>query len=415
MSRRKRQPNPSYIWKHGALAIGGVAMLGALSACTTLDSHVIGAVDGGEGGVSNGSDGGGGATTIDRTKLDILVMIDNSGSMEQEQAALAEGMPRMLRALITGDRLGNDVSGDAETLTDNFTPITDIHIGIVTSDMGTAGATIQTCVSQPFGENGVLRDRAGAGAGAGCSANYPSTLAFRAGTNGRDIETNKTVVEFAADFACVAQVGTNGCGFEQQLESSLKALTPASSPLRFLNNSSGNGEGGPNTGLVRSDSTVLVILISDEEDCSFQDSSLVDGSDPVVTNTNINLRCVTYPELLYPVSRYVDGLKALRPGNEESVFFSAIVGVPTDLIPAAGETPNYDVILADDRMQQVQDSDNPNQLRAACQDTGRGRADPARRIVEVVRGFGANGSLQSICQADFSPALDGIISAVTED
>jgi hypothetical protein len=39
------------------------------------------------------------------------------------------------------------------------------------------------------------------------------------------------------------------------------------------------------------------------------------------------------------------------------------------------------------------------------------RADayPPRRIVEVAKGMGPNASLQSICQDDFGPAMDGII------
>jgi hypothetical protein len=39
-------------------------------------------------------------------------------------------------------------------------------------------------------------------------------------------------------------------------------------------------------------------------------------------------------------------------------------------------------------------------------------ASPPRRIVEVARGFGKNGVVQSICQNDFGPALDAIIELI---
>jgi len=41
-----------------------------------------------------------------------------------------------------------------------------------------------------------------------------------------------------------------------------------------------------------------------------------------------------------------------------------------------------------------------------------GAADPPIRIVNVAKGFGANGIVQSICQPDFGPALDSIIALI---
>ena len=41
-----------------------------------------------------------------------------------------------------------------------------------------------------------------------------------------------------------------------------------------------------------------------------------------------------------------------------------------------------------------------------------GRAFPPRRIVQVARGFGENGVVASICEADFTGGMDAIISAI---
>ena len=54
--------------------------------------------------------------------LDILFVVDNSPSMIEEQQALATSFPRMIDALATlDDGLPN------------------LHIGVVTSDLGTSG------------------------------------------------------------------------------------------------------------------------------------------------------------------------------------------------------------------------------------------------------------------------------------
>lgn len=340
-------------------------------------------------------------------KVDMLFMVDNSGSMEQEQTSLATNFPRMVRALVTGDR-----DGDPSTMDDQFPAVKDLHVGVVTSDMGTANTAIQTCNLQPFGEDGVLRTRSSGGEG--CAASYPAFLSFVPNEDGNDTATNKTPDQFAADFACVAKVGITGCGFEQQLEASLKALTPQSSLIRFFGDTTGQGDRA-NNGFLRADSLIAVVLVTDEEDCSFADSRLVDESDPTVSGTNLNLRCVLFPQLLHPVSRYIDGLKALRPNNENLVVFAAITGIPTDLVPAAGEDPNYGAILSDPRLEQVQDPSNPNALRPSCQDATRGKADPPRRIIETARGFGRNATVQSICQSDFTPAIDAIVAKIADN
>jgi hypothetical protein len=37
----------------------------------------------------------------------------------------------------------------------------------------------------------------------------------------------------AKRFSCIAKLGKNGCGLEQQLESALKSLTPPDSQIKF--------------------------------------------------------------------------------------------------------------------------------------------------------------------------------------
>ncbi|MCZ7685533.1 MAG: hypothetical protein M5U28_44845 [Sandaracinaceae bacterium] len=141
-------------------------------------------------------------------------MVDNSNSMAEEQASLAAQLPRIVTALATGD-----IDGDG---TPESAPVDDLHLGVVTSDMGVGGFIVPTCARGDFGDDGILRTQ-GRTDIAGCMATYPSFLEFRPGS-GAD------PADVAADFACVATVGTGGCGFEQQLEAVLKAATPSTSP-----------------------------------------------------------------------------------------------------------------------------------------------------------------------------------------
>ena len=156
--------------------------------------------------------------------VDVLFVVDNSNSMAEEQHALAREIPRVVQALATGD-------ADADGVQD-FPAIASLRTGVVTTDMGTGGAVVPTCTNSRFGDDGILRTR-GNTAIAGCEAIYPSFMELASGTE--PIET------FASHVGCVATTGTNGCGFEQQLEATLKALTPSTSTTRFVEATTGGG------------------------------------------------------------------------------------------------------------------------------------------------------------------------------
>jgi hypothetical protein len=350
-------------------------------------------------------------------KVDLLFMVDNSGSMKEEQASLAEQLPRLVRVLTSGDRTGDGLSDD------DFQPVKDLHVAVITSDMGVGGQTVppvNTCTRAPLlGDDGLLRTIGAAGAD--CLAAYPGFLAYVPAT------TTQTPEQFGIDFGCVARAGTTGCGFEQQLEAPLKALTSSTSAIRFFGDTRGHGDAG-NAGFMRPDSVLAIVVVTDEEDCSVAAGSegIFDQSAGSAFSGDLNLRCFRYPGAQWPVQRYIDGFKALRPGRENLVVFGAITGVPVDLIrqPVASSTaaitPDYDGILADPRMTQVEDIDSTvgPRLVPSCSrpnpDGTTATAFPPRRIVEVAKGFGANGIVQSICQNDFAGALNAIIAKIAD-
>jgi hypothetical protein len=360
-------------------------------------------------------------------KIDLLFMVDNSNSMRDEQRALAIEFPKLINVLTSGDRTQDGVQ--------DFPPVKDLHLGVVSSDLGLGGINSGGCTG--FGDDGILQGTAAPDA-VECSASTftPPFLTYRR-TN------NDDPAQLAKDFKCIATLGVDGCGFEQQLESVLKAVWPRNDPrVSFVKDQatgfgmSGNaGPGAPNGDFIRNDpnespSLIALVLVTDEEDCS---SNSMEHFLPDANEHGLNTRCFfegqePEPNNLYDVHRYVDSFKALRPGNENLVIFAGIVGVPQRLVteqelakfdfskPAEADA-FFDGLLAAPEMQETLDTKNnadpaDDNLKPSCDRGTDARAFPPRRIVQVAKGFGANAVIQSICQEGFGPAMDAIIAVI---
>jgi len=316
--------------------------------------------------------------------LDVLLSVDNSNSMTEEQAALADQIPRMARVFATGDLDGDGVQ--------DVPALHSVRIGTVSSDMGTGGFAVPTCVGSDFGDDGIL-SQAGRTDQPGCAASYPQYAELSSGAPASELDA------FVEQVACTAQLGTGGCGFEQQLESVIKAVTPSTSPVTFHAGTSGHADGA-NAGFLRPDALLATIVVTDENDCSASDPNLFDPTAPA----DLNLRCFSNPEQLHPASRYVDALRASR-SDPDDVVFALIAGVPVDL---SGADPS--TILADARMTEMVDPAVPTRLVPSC-NTETGLAFPPTRLVEVAEQLPGS-TVQSICQADFTPAVDAILRRV---
>ena len=348
-------------------------------------------------------------------KIDLLFVVDNSGSMKEEQAALRAQFPHMISTLTAGGA-------------------NDLHLGVVSSDMGLVGISdIKDCAG--LGDDGIMQSD---GRMPGCQNAYPRFLSYDAASDSAE--------QVAADFACIAALGTDGCGFEQQLESGLKALWPGQDDrVTFLGDVNGFGTMGhgdnENAGFLRSDpdqglSLIAIVVVTDEEDCSslntvhFTPATYLDPNNPAdaeLMKEGLNVRCHSNPQNLYPPQRYTNAFKALRPGNEDLVMFAAIVGVPLETVaesvladtnfadPAARDRFYSDILNHPLMQEEIDPQGNADPaddtLRPSC-NTPSGLAYPPRRIVQVAQGFGQNGIVQSICQDDFGPAMDAIASHI---
>lgn len=326
-------------------------------------------------------------------KVDLLFVVDNSGSMSEEQRALADQFPVMVRMLATGD-LDEDGRPDAQ-------PVGDLRVGVVTTNVGAGGFETELgCrIREGEGSDGVLRTISRE---RGCPRTLPRALDFRRGD---------PVDPFVDDFSCLAVVGDiGGCGIEQPLAASLKALLPADAPFPFV---TGTAHGdGANAGFLRDDAILGIIYVSDEDDCTVADPDFFDPASERYPWEDLgggNLRCFLYPEARMPIETVVDALRSLKP-NPDDLLVAAITGVPADAV-SDPDAIDYDALLADPRMEERINPARPRgQLFPACDLEGTGFALPARRMVETVAAFGDNGVVQSICDPTFGQALRGITS-----
>jgi hypothetical protein len=345
-------------------------------------------------------------------KVDLLFVVDNSGSMRQEQLALAEALPSMVRELASGD-----ADGDGEL---DFSPVSDLHVGVVSTDMGTGSVHGGDGCEPGPGDDGLLQRGP---ASEPVQSRCPGSVPLSQDAPSLQYEPRAPVDEdrlerFEREVACIAQLGTGGCQYEQPLEASLKALTPSDSTLTFGNNSTGHGNGA-NYGFLRPDSLLAVVVVTNGDDCSAADPELYNPDSSVYTGAP-ELRCSQYERTaLYPVRRYVDGLLALRDDPGQLVF-APIAGVPPDLVDDP-EYPDLDAILSDERMQKHPDPSRPGRLDGSCEaveaQTGesRGPVVPPRRLVRVARGIErrlGNALVPSICQTDLRPALDAVMGQI---
>jgi len=315
-------------------------------------------------------------------EIDILFVIDNSKSMNEEQVNLATNFPRLIEAL-RSPKLGPDGSGKP-CHPDNPTGcrIPNVHVGVVSTDVGVGLVNGPYCSMN--GDNGVLQSKPRGS----CIPPSDSFIRYEEGvTNVEDPSTADPVERVKRGFSCIARLGTEGCGFEHPLEAARRAL-----------------DGKTNPGFLRPDAYLALVFITDEDDCSgqtpqlfaealdtevdgfrcFQHGIRCDGPDLTQQGPHENCRPLDDPDpskhLLRPVQSYVDFFRGLKPPGR--VIVSVIAG------PVEPVVVGY--------------SDGPF-VQPSC--TSPGVAKPAIRLKAVVDAFGSRGDFSEICTTDFGPAL----------
>ena len=239
-----------------------LCVLGSLLACGPSDRDRPG---GGNGQPDAGGNGGSGAST-QCSKMDILFVVDDSGSMAEEQQNLATNFPMFAQVL-------------AQYQVDGV-PL-DYRVGITTT-----GRTIHYTISVPGlppvnqtenGDNGAFRSSCG------------STSRFLQGT---DPNVESTL-------ACRANVGTSGPGIEMPMLMSKYALAD-----RIMD--------GTNGQFLRPDALLAIIYLTDEDDQS-------------TTQDNFTMSTTGMPPIDWNPSDQVAFLDQLK-GNRTRWAAAAIAG-----------------------------------------------------------------------------------------
>ena len=314
--------------------------------------------------------------------VDLVFMVDNSGSMKEEQDKLRKNFPALIETL-------RKIPGGLPNL----------HIGIISSDVGAGNITISgnPACNTPGGDRGRFRVKAGCGLDPAV-ANFLVT------------ENNDTVKNYMGKledvFACLAELGDRGCGFEHQFQSIRVAL----------------GATPENAGFLRENAFLAVVLITDEDDCSGEPSSdlyadqsfegqqgslrcnitghLCDGAPPPANEFQTTLeKCVANPGgRLIPIPQFTRFLLDLKPNFPQRVIVSAITGLPDK---ETGTPYQF-------RKSTRGGTGELLDIEPVCTGGPMETAAPSLRVSEFVKSFGANGTLDSICKDDFSPALKRI-------
>jgi hypothetical protein len=334
--------------------------------------------------------------TVNRD-IDILFVIDDSPSMLDKQTNLKNNFPNFIQVL-------NSIEGG----------LPNVHLGVVSSDLGTKGA---------------LDASPGPGIGNGpgaCSSNGKngnlqtngSTLVsgtFISDTKNTDNTRNKNYTgSLEAAFSAIASLGAAGCGFEQHIEAAKRAVN---------NNPS-------NAGFVRQTAYLALIFIQDEDDCSMAHSTLV-GADTGTLGPLQSFRCNRFGHKCSvggttPDQMNTPGVKSGCSSNDASTYltnieeyvdyFKGLKSDPANVIVAAIAGPDEPPLApqpyeVEKRVPPNGGAEIPAVAHSCSYVGGTGQpevADPSVRLLEFLNQFPNRNTYSTICQQDLSGALTQI-------
>jgi hypothetical protein len=316
-------------------------------------------------------------------RLDLLFVIDNAPSMLDKETALLNNLPNFINVL-------QAMQGG----------LPNIHIGVITPDLGTRGALDVTpapmiggggpgsCASN--GQAGEMRTDPSV------DGHFIVDVALTDGTRRRNYTGT-----LAEAFNRLASVGTQGCGFEQPLEAAKLALSSQTA----------------NAGFLRSGAQLAIVIIDDEDDCSVAHTTFFD-TDTTTLGPLQNFRCNRFGHVCSTggtdsSQMNMVGTKDGCTSNESSAylthvgdyvtFFKGLESDPTNVIIGIIDAPPtpYAVEL---RSPPGGGTATPAVAHSCSYADGIGTevGDPAVRLVQFANAFPNRSTFSTICQQDWS-------------
>jgi hypothetical protein len=319
--------------------------------------------------------------------VDVLFVIDDTSSLSL-QTNVRLNFPNFVNVL-------NTVVGGLPNL----------HLGVVTSDLGTKGAD-DAAPGPDIGSG------PGSCSGNGRSGNLVTNgTALVSGTFISDVKNTDGTRSLnytgtlSDAFSAIESVGASGCGFEQPLEAAKRAL----------NNNPANA------GFLRVDAILAIMFVQDEDDCSFAHSTLL-GTDTATLGVLQSFRCNRFGHVCTVGGADSDamntaGVKSGCTSNEASpyltkvgdyaTFFKGLKADPASVIVGAISAPAtpYAVEL---RAPPGGGTPVPAIMHSCSYIAGTGQpevADPAVRMTHLLGLFPGRSTSSTACQQDLSGAL----------
>ena len=311
-------------------------------------------------------------------EIDLLFVVDNSGTMGEEQLNLAANFPLLV------EKLENLEDADGTRVNPS------VNIMVTTTDMGHPLCT-------PF-QKADYTPRQGAPVYEGCNARInrftgleeeDPTVITEACTQNcpTDVAPGQPFIHFDVGgsnvpnddvgraLSCIGPQGIDGCGYEAPLESMLQAINPTSCWNDPKQDRCDETEewASLNKGFLRDGATLAVVIITDESDCSVtppggfsyftQDDSYwainpetegKQASSAVCWNAGVECEDAdgdgvyescsadSSAGALHSVDRYVTYLQWLREEQNKEVIMLGILGVPP--VTAHSEDPPFEPI-----------------------------------------------------------------------
>ncbi|HXI60170.1 MAG TPA: hypothetical protein VNO55_29100 [Polyangia bacterium] len=332
----------------------------------------------------------------DKRKVDILFVVDNSPSMRPLQEKLSAAFPAfvdILQALPHG--------------------LPDVHVGVVSSDLG-AGPTAPSPQCRVGGDQGQLQSQ-------------PRRQQCPMVLNASDhfLASAANVQNFTGDlasaFSCIASLGDQGCGFEHQFASMLRALEPATLPAT-------------NRQFLRDDALLAIVMLTNEDDCSAPpDSGLFDPSSQLVSDPLgplASYRCNEFghlcggqppPRSLPAGQSQVDLGQSCTSAEDGRLLrvadviarTKALKRDPSQIVVAAiaGPVTPY-IVKVTPGTTSTGVTENQPVIAHSCVAADASYADPAVRIRQWTGAFGAKGLFLPICADSLAPTLQQIADAI---
>ncbi len=312
-----------------------------------------------------------GALVPEAVQTDILFVIDDSGSMSQEQENLRDNLAAFIDALVASPVQNDFRIGVTSTSVEGFTVDGATPQSYPQPTCRPAPCTRPPAIPYPDGAL-VAVDQAG-GVTPGDLVYDPAAWPATGGWGGARIldkgdGSPAALAALARDFKANVLLGTAGSGKEQPFRAARLALTDRLADA--------------NAGFLRPGARLAVIIVTDEDDCS-------DTADPQRSTSNGEChdpdRKAATPPLMDPVEGFAAFLFDPIDGERRDVVVGVIAGF--------GPSPGDPAVLVPD----------------LCNVSGAGQAfDTADRFAALLDGVGgARMRVGSICDASFADTLRG--------